>query len=63
MAEFSSGVKFFVDMLNVIIIGFGGYFIYKKFIDLPDLVAYLLYIQFFMQPIRRLTSFVGTKNQ
>lgn len=58
MAEFSSGVKFFVDMLNVIIIGFGGYFIYKKFIDLPDLVAYLLYIQFFMQPIRRLTSFV-----
>lgn len=58
MAEFSSGVKFFVDLLNVIIIGFGGYFIYKKWIDLPDLVAYLLYIQFFMQPIRRLTSFV-----
>lgn len=58
MAEFSAGVKFFVDILNVIIIGFGGYFVYKKLIDIPDLVAYLLYIQFFMQPIRRLTSFV-----
>jgi ATP-binding cassette subfamily B protein len=58
MAEFSAGVKFFVDMLNVIIIGFGGYFIYKGWINLPDLVAFLLYIQFFMQPIRRLTSFV-----
>ena len=58
MAEFSAGIKFFVDMLNVIIIGFGGYFTYKKWINLPDLVAYLLYIQFFMQPIRRLTSFV-----
>ena len=58
MANFSVGIKFFVDMLNVIIIGFGGYFIYKKWINIPDLVAYLLYIQFFMQPIRRLTSFV-----
>lgn len=58
MAEFSAGIKFFVDMLNVIIIGFGGYFIYMKWIDLPDLVAYLLYIQFFIHPIRRLTSFV-----
>jgi len=58
MAEFSSGVKFFVDILNVIIFGFGGYFVYKKWINVPDLVAYLLYIQFFVQPIRRLTSFV-----
>ena len=58
MATFSVGIKFFVDILNVIIIGFGGYFVYRKWIDIPDLVAYLLYIQFFMQPIRRLTSFV-----
>ncbi|MGK0468733.1 MAG: ATP-binding cassette subfamily B protein [Clostridium sp.] len=58
MAKFSAGIKFLVDMLNVIIIGFGGYFIYRKWIDIPDLGAYLLYIQFFMQPIRKLTSFV-----
>lgn len=58
MAKFSAGIKFLVDMLNVVIIGFGGYFIYRKWIDIPDLVAYLLYIQFFMQPIRKLTSFV-----
>jgi ATP-binding cassette subfamily B protein len=58
MAIFSAGIKFFVDMLNVIIIGFGGYFVYRKWINIPDLVAYLLYIQFFMQPIRKLTSFV-----
>lgn len=36
----------------------GGYFVYKKYIDFGDLVAYLLYIKMFMSPIRKLISFV-----
>ena len=58
MAEFMSGMRFFVDMLNVIVLGFGGYFVYKGHIGIVDLSTYFLYIAYFMQPIRRLTSFV-----
>lgn len=58
MAEFMAGSRFFVDMLNVVVLGFGGYFVYKDYIGLIDLSTYFLYIAYFMQPIRRLTSFV-----
>ncbi|MFR1709193.1 MAG: ABC transporter ATP-binding protein [Clostridium sp.] len=58
MAEFMSGMRFFVDMLNVVVLGFGGYFVYKGEIGVIDLSTYFLYVAYFMQPIRRLTSFV-----
>ncbi|MEG0775173.1 ABC transporter ATP-binding protein [Clostridium sp.] len=58
MAEFMAGMRFLVDMLNVVVLGFGGYFVYKGYIDVIDLITYFLYIAYFMQPIRRLTSFV-----
>ncbi|MEG1257155.1 ABC transporter ATP-binding protein [Clostridium sp.] len=58
MAEFMAGMRFFVDMLNVVVLGFGGYFVYKGHIDVIDLATYFLYVAYFMQPIRRLTSFV-----
>lgn len=58
MAEFMSGMRFFVDMLNVVVLGFGGYFVYKGHIGIVDLSTYFLYIAYFMQPIRRLTSFI-----
>lgn len=58
MAQFSSGIKLLMDMLQVLVIGAGGYFYFKGDINVPDLVAYLLYINFFMQPIRRLAGFI-----
>lgn len=58
MAEFYSGIHFLIDILNVIVICAGGIFTYKGIITPGDLVAYLLYISIFMQPIRRLTSFI-----
>lgn len=58
MAEFMSGMRFFVDMLNVVVLGFGGYFVYRGEIGVIDLSTYFLYVAYFMQPIRRLTSFV-----
>lgn len=58
MAEFYSGIHFLIDVLNVIVICVGGIFTYKGIITSGDLVAYLLYISIFMQPIRRLTSFI-----
>ncbi|MCY6957519.1 ABC transporter ATP-binding protein [Clostridium brassicae] len=58
MAEFFSGIRFLIDMLNLIVIFAGGIFAYKRLITVGDLVAYFLYIGSFMQPIRRLTAFV-----
>lgn len=58
MAEFFSGVKLIIDLLQVVVIGVGGYFYLKGHISMPDIVAYLLYINLFMQPVRRLTNFI-----
>ena len=57
MAEFISGIGIMSNILNLLVISVGGYFVYKKVIDLGDLFAYTLYVNFFMQPIRRLTEF------
>lgn len=57
MAEFVSGIGIISSALNLIVISVGGYFVYKNIINLGDLFAYTLYVNFFMQPIRRLTEF------
>lgn len=58
MAEFTSGVQFFSNILNLVVVSVGGYFVHIQLIVWGDLVAYLLYVNFFLQPIRRLTSFI-----
>ena len=58
MAEFTSGILLFSNMLDVIILLVGGYFVYKDMIKVGDLVAYILYITYFLQPIRKLTQFM-----
>jgi ATP-binding cassette subfamily B protein len=57
MAEFITGINFLSSILNTAIIGIGGYFIYKRIMDVADLTAFLLYINMVMVPIRRLTNF------
>ncbi|QIB27274.1 ABC transporter ATP-binding protein [Caloranaerobacter azorensis] len=57
MAEFFTGIRFLSNMLNVVVVSVGGLFLYKNVINTGDLFAYLLYVNFFMQPIRRLTQF------
>ncbi|MGM0380271.1 MAG: ABC transporter ATP-binding protein [Bacillota bacterium] len=57
MATFFTGINFFQKVLNLAVIGFGGYFIYRKFMTVGDLLAFTMYINLFMQPIRRLTQF------
>lgn len=57
MAEFISGIGIVSSGLNLMVISLGGYFTYKGIIELGDLFAYTLYVNFFMQPIRRLTEF------
>lgn len=57
MAEFVTGVGILSNILNLIVISVGGYFTYKDIINLGDLFAYTLYVNLFMQPVRRLTEF------
>lgn len=57
MAEFISGVGIISNLLNLIVISVGGYFYYKEIIVIGDLLAFILYINLFMQPIKRLTDF------
>lgn len=63
MAEYSSGLDFFTNLLNVMVLGAGAWFMYKGHIDLADLTAYLMFISYFLQPIRRLISFTQQYQQ
>ncbi|MCF6466787.1 ABC transporter ATP-binding protein [Clostridium sp. Cult2] len=58
MAEFVAGMGLITNILNLVVISAGGYFTYRQFITLGDLLAYTLYVNFFMQPIRRLSDFM-----
>ena len=57
MAEFIAGMGIIQNVLNLLVISVGGYFVYLKIINIGDLFAYTLYVNYFMQPIRRLTEF------
>jgi ATP-binding cassette subfamily B protein len=57
MAQYSAGLDFLTNLLNVAVLIGGGIFVYQGKIDFADLTTYLLFISFFLQPIRRLTAF------
>ena len=57
MGMFNSSVEFFLCMLNVIVVGFGGYFVMKGEMDYRDLITFNLYIASFVSPMRKLCSF------
>ena len=58
MGEFSSGIHFFSNILNVAVISIGGIFVVRGIMDFGTLTAFLLFVNFFLQPIRRLAMFV-----
>ena len=57
MGMFHSSIEFFLCSLNVIVIGFGGYYVMKGEMDYRDLVTFNLYIASFVSPMRKLSSF------
>ncbi len=58
MAEFFSGSNFIIDLLNVVVLVAGGYFVYQGRIDWGDYAAYLLFVGLFLAPIKKLVQFV-----
>lgn len=60
MAEFFSGINFLSNLISLVVVFFGGYFIYRGQITLGVLVGFLLYVNMFLQPIRRFSVLVET---
>lgn len=58
MAFFHSNIELCNNLLSLLVLAAGGYFIMKGKMKLPDLVAANLFIASFTAPIRKLTNFV-----
>ena len=50
MAVFHTGIEYFSNMLSVIVVAVGGYFIYRKWMEVADLLAFIMYVGVFLQP-------------
>lgn len=58
MAEFHSGMSFLTDMLNLVVMIGGGLFCFYGKITAGEFVKYLLYINMFLGPVRRIIDFI-----
>lgn len=58
MGIFTAGIDFFTSIMNVAVIAFGGLLIMQSGLNYIDLLTFTLYVGAFLQPIRRLTTFV-----
>ncbi len=58
MAFFTMGMDSMMKSLNVIALAGGGYLIYAQEMTYADLIAFIFYINSFLQPIKKLTQFV-----
>ncbi|HZG17001.1 MAG TPA: ABC transporter ATP-binding protein [Candidatus Bathyarchaeia archaeon] len=54
-AYFFNGVETFIQLITVTVIIFGSTLIVKNSLELPDLITFLLYTNFMIEPIQRLT--------
>jgi ATP-binding cassette subfamily B protein len=62
-AYFYSGLVSFTQLMTVAIVIFGAASIVKGFMDLADLLAFLLYIVILIEPIQRLGNFIRLYSQ
>ncbi len=58
MADFGAGTNFIMSLLNLCMLFFGGLFVFYGKIDVGDFLAFVLYINMFTNPIKRLIQFV-----
>lgn len=57
MAEMITGIDLLMNLLKVTVLAIGGYLTFIGQISVGSLVAFFLYIELFLQPIRRLMQF------
>jgi len=54
MGIFSSGTNWFIDIIFVVVLVVGGYFVYNGEINIGDYVMYYMFVTILIQPIRTL---------
>ena len=57
MADYFSGMNFFMDILELVALIAGGYFTFIGKINLGDFAAYILYVKMFIEPLKKLINF------
>ena len=57
MGMFSGSMEFLLTVLNVVVIGYGGYLVMTQQMDYRDLLTFTLYITAFIAPMRKLANF------
>lgn len=58
MANFFTNIEFCNNLLSLLVLALGGYFIMKGKMSLPDLVAANLFVAGFVSPVKKLNNFV-----
>ncbi len=58
MGEFQAVTAFMTDFLNLVVMFSGGIFVYFGWITVGDFAAFIIFVNVFMNPIKRLISFV-----
>ncbi len=58
MAAFMCSSEFFISIMSVLVIAFGGYLIMKGKLDYIELITFNLYIATFISPVKQLSRFV-----
>lgn len=57
MSIFHSGLTLFISFINLAVIAGGSFFIAKGFINLGDMLTFLLYINTLIDPVKKLINF------
>lgn len=60
MGGFHSGLGAFMTLINIIVIVAGALFITKGIVDVTVLITFLLYVNNFTEPVRKLINFTET---
>ena len=60
MGGFHSGLGAFMTMINIVVIVSGALFITKELVDVSVLITFLLYVNNFTEPVRKLINFTET---
>ncbi len=55
---FGGGINFFANILQLVSLVAGGYFVYKGSITIADLTAYILFMGMMINPVKRLAQFI-----
>lgn len=57
MGLYHSGLNALTTSISVVAVSIGSYFITKKYMTIPDLITFLLYINNFTDPIKKMINF------